>query len=444
MKLDSMYNLAFPEPQQLTQITSDLMTIGNHEFDDGIPYLTEFFKTLKFPVVNSNMDLSSTRVPLEFRKIVKPYVILKDNVGIIGYITNTTADIAAGAKGITFFDPAPVVQKYVDELTKLGINRIICLSHNGYKEDQDLARRTHGIDLIVGGHSHTLLLNDPTIPKVAGAYPTAVKNTAGEDTFIVQAQCWGKFLGLLHLTFDGDGHVKHINGEPILLDGGIHQNTKMQAKIEKWAEAFQVYKDNVIGQNVRPLSLDYCKEGECALGNLLADSLYFNSLRDIGSIDFALFNSGGIRSGLEDGPVSIADVMTILPFGNLICEFTLTGQEVWDVLASVGGRRNVHTGLLIDANFQVSHLRYTYKAPDQSQIVSVDIWDGFKEVYLPIDLERTYKVAVPDFIALGGDNVLNRIPDNIVNGDPVDVVLARYIGKLGKVNYMLEQRIVGV
>lgn len=119
----------------------DLMTVGNHEFDDGEAYLTKFLKSLDFPIVNSNIDMETTN-HLGKSGVLRPYhVFEKYNLGVIGFITNTTAGLSPGATHIKFLDPVDVVQGYIDELHALGVRRIVCVSHNGYKEDQYLARK---------------------------------------------------------------------------------------------------------------------------------------------------------------------------------------------------------------------------------------------------------------------------------------------------------------
>ena len=117
-----------------------MKTIGNHEYDDGVDYLARFIKTLSFPVVSSNVELADA-LPLKDAG-VKPYHIFPQHqLGVIGYITNTTQDISIGAKGIRFYNPVDVVQRHVNELRSMGIKRIICVSHNGYEDDKYLAAK---------------------------------------------------------------------------------------------------------------------------------------------------------------------------------------------------------------------------------------------------------------------------------------------------------------
>ena len=159
---------------------------ASHEFDEGEEYLGKFIKTLNFPVVSSNIEMADA--PNIKAAGVKPYHIFEEyQLGVIGYISNTTQDLSGGSKNIKFYNPADVVQKYVKELHSKGIKRIVCVSHNGYFDDIYLAENTYGIDLIVGGHSHSLLLEDPTQDAEAvGKFPTPVLNRAGKTTYVVQ------------------------------------------------------------------------------------------------------------------------------------------------------------------------------------------------------------------------------------------------------------------
>lgn len=124
----------------LLQRIPHLKTIGNHEYDTGVEYLGSFIKNLTFPVVSSNVELDDV-LPLKVAG-VKPYHIFPEyKLGVIGYITNTTQDISPQARGIRFYNPVGIVQHHVDELKSMGINRIVCVSHNGYEDDKYLAAK---------------------------------------------------------------------------------------------------------------------------------------------------------------------------------------------------------------------------------------------------------------------------------------------------------------
>ncbi|HCI99876.1 MAG TPA: multifunctional 2',3'-cyclic-nucleotide 2'-phosphodiesterase/5'-nucleotidase/3'-nucleotidase, partial [Sulfitobacter sp.] len=132
-----------------------------------------------------------------------------EKIGLIGLTTEDTHELSSPGDNVVFTDSVAAVQGEVDLLTAQGINKIIVLSHSGYGVDQMVAENTTGVDVIVGGHTNTLLSN--TDEKAEGAYPTMVKDTA-----IVQAYAYGKYLGELNVTFDDEGKIKEASGDPIL------------------------------------------------------------------------------------------------------------------------------------------------------------------------------------------------------------------------------------
>jgi len=137
----------------------DGMTVGNHEFDDGPEVLREFIENVDFPVVMSNADVS--REPALANKIMKSTVVEKGGhkIGIVGLTPEDTVDLSSPGKNVTFSNPVVAVQAEVDALTEQGIDKIIVLSHSGYEIDKRVAAETTGVDVIVGGHSNTLLSN---------------------------------------------------------------------------------------------------------------------------------------------------------------------------------------------------------------------------------------------------------------------------------------------
>ena len=169
----------------------DVVTLGNHEFDNGMEELARRLKNLELPVVCANYDFTGT--PLE--GIVKPYVILEKagrKIGIIGLLTDlssvVSSEIAAALKYIPATD---VANSYAEKLRyDEGCDLVMCLSHLGFDEevftDVELAAASRNIDVIVGGHSHTHLKD---LEKV--------RNLDGEDVTIVQDWKWGMTVGKL-------------------------------------------------------------------------------------------------------------------------------------------------------------------------------------------------------------------------------------------------------
>ncbi|CAG8847143.1 27688_t:CDS:2, partial [Racocetra persica] len=159
-------------------------------------------------------------------------------------------------------------QQYVSELRTMGIKRILTVSHNGYGPDKELAARTYGVAVHIGGHSHTLLSNDTTSEDhnlAAGPYPTTVKNAIGEDTLVVQAFWSGKYIGHLDVSFDKDGKVVNYSGAPILVDQSIPQDPEIADLVKQWREPFDQYTKTVIGKASALFDQLSCQRSECTM-----------------------------------------------------------------------------------------------------------------------------------------------------------------------------------
>ena len=204
------------------------MTVGNHEFDDGPEVLRGFVDAVNFPILMSNADISGEAL---LRDVIQKSVVIEqagEKIGLIGLTPEDTDELASPGPNVIFSDPSEAVQVEVDRLTAMGVNKIIVLSHSGYLVDQRVAANTTGVDVIVGGHSNTLLSN--TNDRAEGAYPTMVGDTA-----IVQAYAYGKFLGELNVTFDDDGRIVEAVGEPLIMDGSVGEDGATKERISEAA-----------------------------------------------------------------------------------------------------------------------------------------------------------------------------------------------------------------
>lgn len=158
------------------------MTLGNHEFDGGDDKLGAFLQNLTFPIISANIVSDH---PI-LNKTIKPYHIYEEfELAVIGVTTDTTPSISSPGKGTIFSDATIAVQNTIDHIkSTTNITRIAAITHIGYDEDQKLAEATTGLQLIMGGHSHTPLGN---MSNAQGTYPTIKKNKDGEEVFIVTA-----------------------------------------------------------------------------------------------------------------------------------------------------------------------------------------------------------------------------------------------------------------
>ena len=440
--------------QIMNALGYDVMTLGNHEFDDGNKTLADFVSGLKFPVVSANIDFSAST---DLAGKIQPYTVLTvadQKIGVIGLTTPDTPIESSPGKELVFNDDVVgVAQKAVDDLTAQGVNKIILLTHIGFGLDQLLATQVSGVDVIVGGHSHTLLGNAYTA--ATNPYPTIAKDKDGNPVYIVQAGEYDQYLGRLNVTFDADGKVTSASGDTILLSGYITPDPAVKKIIDDLAAPLQALMKNVVGESKVFLVGDrkVCRVEECNLGDLIADAM-----RETTGSQIAITNGGGIRSNIPAGAdtptdinldqptqITTGDILTVLPFGDLVSTFKLKGSDV--IAALENGVSQVEQGA---GRFpQVSGLRFSWdgsKAPG-SRIVSVEVMaaDGS---YAPIDPNAIYSVASLNFMRTGGDGYTvfqNNAIDPYDYGDPQDQVLSDFIREEGKpVTAMVEGRITRV
>ncbi|KAF9113480.1 hypothetical protein BGX27_001492 [Mortierella sp. AM989] len=431
----------------MNELGYDLGAIGNHEWDNGPENLERYWPKLKFPIVCANVDLSKHP---ELEKWVKPYHIFEDlGIAVIGYITNTTGDISNAGPNVSFTDPIPAVQKYVDELEAKGIKRIFGLSHNGYGPDMELAANTHGIDLIVGGHSHSYL-GDPENPLSEGPYPTVIKNLKGENTLIVQAFCWGRYIGHLDVVFNPEGKIVGWEGAPILVENSIYADPRLLHRIDDWRTEFEEWGQTVLGVAADSFDQGSCKQRECTMGNLVADAMLEHSRTPIQAevsrpwTDLAFINSGGIRSGLPAGNITIEMIMTTSPFGNGVVQTQMSGDEILAILEAVAAGRHKKSQKQVTSNIQISGFRYTFDSSRplaEPHLIKAEI-QGYDKVWRDIKKEKLYWVATLDFVLTGGDNIVEPIEGRReIKLGLLDKVLMDYIEGRGKVAPYLDGRI---
>jgi 5'-nucleotidase len=387
------------------------MAIGNHEFDSGPPALARFIEDANFPVLGANIDASAQ---VSLTGLIEPYTIIEvdgEQVGVFGLTTADTVFISSPGPDVLFADVTATAQATVAALQGMGVNKIVALTHIGYEYDLALAAAVSGIDVIVGGHSHTPL---GTMPGALGDYPTAVNSPAGEPVLVVSAWEWGKYLGRLDVTFDAMGVVESYNGAPILIDASIPEDPAIAADVAVFYEPVAQLSNTVIGET--ELLLDgnrpVVRSRESNLGNLICDAMLWKT-EGAGS-QICITNGGGIRAPIQAGDVTIGSVLTVLPFGNQIATLGLTGADVVAALEN-GVSRWENT----DGRFpQVAGMRFVFdtERPAGDRILSVDIKNADGS-FSPIDPAEIYIVTTNDFMRRGGDGYVV-FRDNAI--DPYD------------------------
>jgi 5'-nucleotidase / UDP-sugar diphosphatase len=346
----------------------DAMVVGNHEFDFGQAVLKERIREAKFPVLGANVSGLST---------VKPYIIKDLNglsVAVIGVVTDDTPVTThpGNVIGLQFLSPEDMVEKYVRELRGKS-DIIVVLSHMGFSADSELAKKVDGIDVIVGGHSHTKVDTPVLIGK----------------TYIVQAFEHSKVLGVLDLSVKNDSVVR-VSGrlEPIKPVG--KENETVRAIIAKYQQRVDATMNDRVGTSLTDLDGENVRLKETNLGNFIADGM-----RKTSGADAAIVNGGSIRTSIRQGQVRVSDVYAVVPFDNYIVAIKMTGQQIRDTLEhGVSAVENK------EGRFpQVSGLVFTYDrlAPKGSRVKEVLIGGN------PLVADREYTIATNDFLAAGGD-----------------------------------------
>ncbi|MEC8443487.1 MAG: 5'-nucleotidase C-terminal domain-containing protein [Pseudomonadota bacterium] len=446
------------DADMMNQICFDAFALGNHEFDDGDTGLANFLDSLNSsacvtPTLAANVNPAENSAIAE--GYIEPYTIVEregQKIGIIGIdIAGKTKNSSSPDDGTTFSDETTTAQQYIDELTGMGVNKIILMTHYQYANDLELAAALNGVDVIVGGDSHTLL-GDETFVELGfntqGEYPTVVTDAGGKTVCVVQAWEYAHLMGKLDVDFDADGNVTACAGQPYMpisttyeyeyndaetrtLTGAdvtrvttaltkedeivaIRPDATTQAILDVYNEDVEVLKQTVIGTNAENLCLERIPgQGRSTICDVSAT---YENGSDISNVvakaflmvtptaDIAIQNGGGVRVDLAAGDVTIADAFTLLPFSNTLVILDMTGQQIIDVLEDALANF-LDNGGSSGSYPYASGLRYDIDASQTkgSRVSNVEINAQVSGSWSAIDVAATYRVVTNDFIASGQD-----------------------------------------
>lgn len=343
-------------------------TPGEEDFSLGIQQAATLFSKSKFPVLAANMDVSGEA---SLNGKIKPYALVECGGQLIGVIGLASPDIATQYAGenIIFTPPLQAAQKSILELNSQGINKIIVLSQLGYTGDVELARSAAGIDVIIGGHSHTFMGSQdfeqvglqPDMP-----YPMEVQGPGGDRVLIVQAWENNQLLGQLKLDFNEKGQITAHQGHPFLfamnsfeLDepnfGWVHlcpcrsefgelvdtitknncimmywDNADMSGALQPYVNQLYSEINTVVGTADENM-LRGLNRGP---GPLVADAFLWASRKADEKVQMALCPSSDIRSDIYHGSILADNVYMILPSGQNLAILTVKGDLLKDLLES--------------------------------------------------------------------------------------------------------------
>ncbi|MCE0759021.1 NAD nucleotidase [Marinobacter sp. G11] len=367
----------------------DAFALGNHEFDRGDEGLVQFLDDLaagscNTPVLAANVQpqIGTPLAPVAQDDYLQPYTI-KDidgqRVGIIGIdIATKTQNSSSPLSTTVFLDEAETAQKMIDELEAAGINKIILLTHYQYDNDLALAEKLSGVDVIIGGDSHTLLGDfDAYGLSASGLYPTQVTNADGDQVCVAQAWQYAQVVGELAVSWDANGVIESCSGTPHLLLGDeivredesgteytpeagelaailavieedpqlsvVEEDATAAERLDYYTSQLDTFRNEVVGTASEDLCLERipgqgrselpsCAETTSQNGgdiaNLVAQAFLFLSK----NADVSIQNAGGVRTDIPAGDITIGDAYTLLPFANTLVDLTMTGEEIRQVL----------------------------------------------------------------------------------------------------------------
>lgn len=430
------------EAEFLNLMKFDAMTVGNHEFDDGEDALVPFLQEIKFPVLSANVHPNAQS---KVGDMIKPSVVLEvggQKIGIVGAVTTETPDIASPGPNIAIEDDVADITAEVKKLADEGVDKVIALTHIGYPREMEMIAKIPGVDVVVGGHTHTLLSN--TDDKAAGPYPTMVDNPLGYKVPVVQAASYSKVLGELKVVFNDIGIVKSAEGEPLRLDKAIEPDQAVLARIKELGAPIEELKNKEVGETTKAVdgSRDNCRARECEMGNLVSDAV-LDRVKGQG-VTIAISNGGGLRASIDQGTVTMGEVLTVLPFQNTIATFQIKGADL--VAALEGGLSQLEDGA---GRFpQVAGLKYSFDksvAPNEGRVKSVEVMEGGN--WVPIDPAKDYMVATNNYVRQGGDGYkvfADKAQNAYDYGPGLEQVVADYLGANRPYTPKLEGRITEV
>mmetsp|Transcript_8365 Transcript_8365/g.10977 ORF Transcript_8365/g.10977 Transcript_8365/m.10977 type:complete len:659 (+) Transcript_8365:81-2057(+) len=438
----------------MTHICFDAFAPGNHEFDNGDAGLARFLTAMKVEadasstceqmpaILGANivprMDsplFGAGVPPIEKNKIVT--MSNGELVGIIGIdVSRKTMLSSSPDEGTILLDEEETAKIQIANLTALGVNKIVLLTHIGYSNDQAWMALLDGVDVVVGGDSHSLLGdgNTAVFGNTRGEYATIVEKEDGSKTCVVQAWEYSKVIGNLNVDFDDEGNVVSCFGTPIfplnpdrvtvrdasprydmnasdaavvmtelmLMSGGqampFDEDEDAKSDLAVYNAQVSLLGDNVVAKASELIALESrtsaIDSGSC---NLVAQGFLLNPLS---TADVAIQNRGGCRTGIEEGNFTINDAFTLLPFSNTMLNLIMTGQQIMNVLedaidfyldpAGSTGAYPSASGLRFDVNAAL---------PKGSRVSNLEVNVKLAGSWGDIDMSTNYTVVTNNFIA---------------------------------------------
>jgi len=443
------------DAKMMAMLCFDAMALGNHEFDHGDQALANFIDALQAetscpntPVLGANVNPGDTSPLVGKLKKSITKSVAGEQVGIIGIDIKSKTELSSSPDpGTTLSDERAIAQAEIDALLADGIDKIILLTHIGYNRDIEWMANLSGVDVIVGGDSHSLLgdTNTRLVGNVVGPYATMKTNAVGGKVCIVTAWCFGHGIGEINVSFDALGAVTSCEGSPkfpfdafsiadktnnrdlnssdafvvqaFLEDKGgqyvaVQKDSATEAALKTYSDQVSELMDVEIATVPKKICFErfpgegagsICTSDETwAQGGGVCNLVAQAFLNQVKIADIAINNAGGCRTDIAEGSFTYDNAYSLLPFSNQIVSLAMTGTQIKELLEEA-----LEFGLTSSSGAYpyASGLRYNVdaSAAKGTRITKVEVNSRLMGQWTPIGETTTYTVATNDYIAKGKD-----------------------------------------
>ncbi|HFU3984405.1 TPA: cell surface ecto-5'-nucleotidase Nt5e [Streptococcus suis] len=412
----------------MNQVGYDAMAVGNHEFDFGMDQAIKYKETLNFPLLSANTYVDGARVFEASTIVDKTPTIVGDEFVVIGVTTPETATKThpKNVEGVTFTDPITEVNKVIDEVEARALadnrvyNNYIILAHLGVDSTTPVEWRGSTLAQALSENSK---LAGKRIIVIDGHSHTVESTTYGNNVTYNQTGSYLNNIGKVTLKSN------QLLAEAGLISAAdaktVTPNAKIEALVAEIKAKYEAENAQVVIAN-NPVELNGERSNvrvrETNLGNAVTDAIYaYGQTGFSNKTSLAVTNGGGLRATIaKDQPVTKGDIIAVLPFGNIVSQITVTGQQIADMFAkslSATLQADKETGApvldenglpLLEASGGFLHISgaqvfYDTTLPAEERVLLIGILNPETGLYEELDPTKTYYLATNDFLAAGGD-----------------------------------------
>lgn len=435
----------------MNQVGYDAMAVGNHEFDFGMEQAIKYKETLNFPLLSANTYVDGARVFEASTIVDKTPTVVGDEFVVIGVTTPETATKThpKNVEGVTFADPITEVNKVIDEVEARALadnrvyNNYIILAHLGVDTTTPVEWRGSTLAQALSENSK---LAGKRVIVIDGHSHTVEATTYGNNVTYNQTGSYLNNIGKVTLKSN------QLLAEAGLISAAdaktVTPNAKIEALVAEIKAKYEAENAQVVIDN-NPVELNGDRSNvrvrETNLGNAVTDAIYaYGQTGFSNKTSLAVTNGGGLRATIaKDQPVSKGDIIAVLPFGNIVSQITVTGQQIADMFAkslSATLQADKETGApvldenglpLMEASGGFLHISgaqvfYDTTLPADQRVLLIGILNPETGQYEELDLAKTYYLATNDFLAAGGDGY-TMLGGAREEGPSMDSVFAEYL-----------------